>query len=112
MVLDGVFERHPDLRCGVIEMGASWVPSLMRRLDYAAKSFARPEPMPGELSMKPSEYVRPQVRVTPFPAEHVPELISISSPDTFLFPSAYPHPERSETRRVEQHVGSPCSSQV
>ncbi|HEY9557620.1 MAG TPA: amidohydrolase family protein [Acidimicrobiales bacterium] len=93
MVLDGVFERHPDLRCGVIEMGASWVPSLMRRLDYAAKSFARTEPMLGELSMKPSEYVRRQVRVTPFPGEDVAELISISSPEIFLFSSDYPHPE-------------------
>ena len=29
MVLDGVFERFPELRCGVIEMGASWAPSLL-----------------------------------------------------------------------------------
>ena len=28
MVLDGVFERFADLRCGIIEMGASWAPSL------------------------------------------------------------------------------------
>jgi len=41
MVLDGVFERFGDLRCGVIEMGASWVPSLMARLDDAARSFKR-----------------------------------------------------------------------
>src|SRR3546814_1432134 len=95
MVLDGVFERHPDLRCGVIEMGASWVPSLMRRLDYAAKSFARTEPMLGELSMKPSEYVRRQVRVTPFPGEDVAELISISSPEIFLF-----------SRRAEEHTSA------
>src|SRR3546814_13248656 len=74
-------------------MGAAWVPSRMRRLDYAAKSFARTEPMLGELSMKPSEYVRRQVRVTPFPGEDVAELISISSPEIFLFSSAYPHPE-------------------
>ncbi len=93
MVLDGVFERFPDLTCGVIEMGASWVPSLMARLDYAARSFKRTEPMLGELSMKPSDYLRRQVRVTPFPGEDVAELMAISSPELYLFSSDYPHPE-------------------
>ena len=93
MVLDGVFERFADLRCGVIEMGASWLPSLMARMDYAARSFKRTEPMLGELSMKPSDYVRRQVRVTPFPGEDVAELVKISSPELYLFSSDYPHPE-------------------
>ncbi len=93
MVLDGVFERFPGLRCGVIEMGASWAPSLMRRLDYAAKSFRRTEEMLGELSLAPSEYIRRQVRFTPFPGEDVADLVAISDPDLYLFSSDYPHPE-------------------
>lgn len=93
LVLDGVFERFPELRCGVIEMGASWVPSLLSRLDYAAKSFSRTEPMIAELSMKPSDYIRRQVRFTPFPGEDVAEMIDHSSPDLYLFSSDYPHPE-------------------
>ncbi|HMJ75583.1 MAG TPA: amidohydrolase family protein [Iamia sp.] len=93
MVLDGVFERFPDLRCGVIEMGASWAPSLMRRLDYAAKSFRRTEEMLGELSLAPSDYIRRQVRFTPFPGEDVAELVAISAPELYLFSSDYPHPE-------------------
>ena len=55
MVLDGVFERFGGPRCGVIEMGASWLPSLMARMDDAARSFKHTEPMLGELSMKPSD---------------------------------------------------------
>jgi predicted TIM-barrel fold metal-dependent hydrolase len=93
MVLDGVFERFPELRCGVIEMGASWAPSLLSRLDYAAKSFARTEPMLAELSLKPSEYIRRQVRFTPFPGEDVAEMIAHSGPELYLFSSDYPHPE-------------------
>lgn len=93
MTLDGVFERFPDLRCGVIEMGASWVPSLMARLDYALKSFRKTEPLLGELSLKPSEYLRRQVRFTPFPGEEVGSLISMTGPDLYLFSSDYPHPE-------------------
>ncbi len=93
MILDGVFERFPQLRCGVIEMGASWAPSLLGRLDYAAKSFRRTEPMLGELSLNPSEYIRRQVRFTPFPGEDVAEMVAISGPELFLFSSDYPHPE-------------------
>jgi predicted TIM-barrel fold metal-dependent hydrolase len=93
MTLDGVFERFPDLRCGVIEMGASWVPSLMARLDYAHKSFRKTEPMLGELTLKPSEYLRRQVRFTPFPGEEVGSLIAMTGPELYLFSSDYPHPE-------------------
>ena len=93
MVLDGVFERFPDLRCGVIEMGASWVPSLLHRLDYAARSFSRTEPMLSELTLEPSEYVRRQVRFTPFPGEDVAGMIAGSGPELYLFSSDYPHPE-------------------
>jgi predicted TIM-barrel fold metal-dependent hydrolase len=93
MVLDGVFERFPNLRCGVIEMGASWVPSLLHRLDYAARSFSRTEPMLTELTLDPSDYVRRQVRFTPFPGEDVAEMIAGSGPELYLFSSDYPHPE-------------------
>lgn len=93
LVLDGVFERFPELRCGVIEMGASWAPSLMRRLDHAAKSFRRTEEMLGELTLAPSEYIRRQVRFTPFPGEDVADLVAISGPELYLFSSDYPHPE-------------------
>lgn len=93
MVLDGVFERFPALRCGVIEMGASWVPSLMARLDYAHRSFRKTEPMLAELTLKPSEYLRRQVRFTPYPGEDVASMISMTGPELYLFSSDYPHPE-------------------
>ena len=35
LVLDGVLERHRGLRGGAIEMGAGWVPDMLRRLDHA-----------------------------------------------------------------------------
>ena len=93
MVLDGVFERFPGLRCGVIEMGASWVPSLMLRLDHAARAFRRTEEMLGELAHAPSDYLRRQVRFTPFPGEDVAALVEMPGPELYLFSSDYPHPE-------------------
>ena len=44
MVLDGVLERHRDLRVGVIELGAGWVPAMLRRLDQIAEIWKRSEP--------------------------------------------------------------------
>ena len=41
LVLDGVLERHRSLRGGIIEIGAGWVPDMIRRLDHAASIWAR-----------------------------------------------------------------------
>ena len=43
MIFDGVFERFPDLRVGVIEQGAIWAPSWMRQMESAFDAFARHE---------------------------------------------------------------------
>jgi len=93
LVLDGVFERHPDLRCGVIELGASWVPGMLRNLDHAAKAFGRNEPMIQQLKLAPADYIRRQVRFTPFPFEDVGWLVREGGDELFLFSSDYPHPE-------------------
>ena len=64
MVLGGVFERHPALRFGAIELGAHWLGPLADNLDmWIDKVFARRSA--GLLSMKPSAYLARNVRVTP-----------------------------------------------
>ncbi len=93
LTLDGVFERFPELRCGVIELGASWVPGFLRQLDAAARHMGKNEPMIGELTMAPSDYIRRQVRFTPFPFDDVGWLIEQEGDELFLFSSDYPHPE-------------------
>ncbi len=93
MALDGVFERHPDLRGGAIELGASWVPGMLRNVDHALRSFSKFEPALQELSLLPSEYLRRQVRYTPFPFEDTAWLIEQCGPEVFMFSTDYPHPE-------------------
>jgi len=64
MVMGGAFERHPSLRFGAIELGAHWLGPLADSLDmWATKVFARR--MENTISMKPSEYLARNVRVTP-----------------------------------------------
>lgn len=93
LTLDGVFERHPELRCGVIELGGSWLPGFLRLLDQAAHQFRKSEPSLQELTLKPSEYLKRQVRVSLFPFEDAGWLIKECGEEMLMFASDYPHPE-------------------
>jgi predicted TIM-barrel fold metal-dependent hydrolase len=110
MILDGLFERFPALRCGVIEQGASWLPGWMRQLDSAADAFRRNEKRLENLSLRPSEYVRRQIRVTPYPAEDTGWIVENAGPEVCLFSSDYPHVEggRNPLKRFATSVGH-CS---
>jgi len=93
LVLDGVLERHRNLRIGVIELGAGWVPAMLRRLDHIADIWKRSEPELAALRRKPSEQITEQMGFTPYPFEDVGALVNQSSPDLYLFSSDYPHIE-------------------
>jgi predicted TIM-barrel fold metal-dependent hydrolase len=103
LILDGVLDRHEKLQVGAIELGASWVPGLLRNLDHAFNSFRKSEPLLQALSLKPSEYIRRQVKFTPFAFEDVGWLVEQGGEDLFLFSSDYPHPEggRDPIKRFE-----------
>jgi predicted TIM-barrel fold metal-dependent hydrolase len=107
MIFDGVFERFPDLRLGVIEQGAIWVPSWMRQMEAAFEAFARHEERLRALSLRPSEYVERQIRFTPYPTEDVGWIIEQTSPEVCLFSSDYPHVEggRRPVERFEASLG-------
>lgn len=92
MVLGGVFERYPDLRFGVIESGASWVASWCDRMDTVATTTSRY--ISRQLPLKPSEYVRRQVRVTPFNFEPVGDMMERGGlQEVYAFSTDYPHIE-------------------
>ncbi len=92
LVLDGIFEQFPRLRGGCIEQGALWVPAWLRRLDIAQQTFSKTEPAL-RLPLRASDYVRRQLKFTPFPTEPVGWLIEQAGEELLLFSSDYPHPE-------------------
>jgi predicted TIM-barrel fold metal-dependent hydrolase len=92
LVLDGLLEKFPRLRGGCIEQGALWVPAWLKRLDIAQQTFRKSEPTL-RLPLRASEYVRRQLKFTPFPTEPVGWLIEQAGEELFLFSSDYPHPE-------------------
>jgi predicted TIM-barrel fold metal-dependent hydrolase len=93
LALDGVFDRFPTLRGGVIELGAGWVPDFLRRLDQAWKGWRKTDPVVASLSTPPSELVRRAVRFTPYATEDAGTIIREGGSELFLFSSDYPHPE-------------------
>jgi len=103
LALDGVFERFPALRGGVIELGAGWVPDFMRRMDQAWKGWRKTDPVIASLSVPPSEFIRRAVRFTPFATEDAGTIIREGGAELFLFSSDYPHPEgtRNPIERFE-----------
>ncbi|NJN51687.1 MAG: amidohydrolase family protein, partial [Gammaproteobacteria bacterium] len=112
MIFDGVFERFPGLKFGVIEMGAAWVPGWMHSMDSAAEAFRKSEERLKKLSLKPSQYVARQIRVTPYPHEPAGWIIKNAGADVCLFSSDYPHTEggRNPLKRFEASLdGAQCT---
>jgi len=111
MVIDGVLERFPALRGAAVELGAGWVPELLNRLDWVAKTWGRSDNNIAGFTRKPSEQITAQLGFTPFVLEHVGSFIDRSNADLYLFSSDYPHTEggRDPIGRFEAALGDRSS---
>lgn len=95
MLMGGVFERHPKLRVGIIENGASWLGPLAERLDISAVTSPTGVKRESLLRKKPSEYLAAQVRTSVLLHEPV-ELWIERYPmlqDCYCYSSDFPHIE-------------------
>lgn len=96
MVVGGVFDRHPTLRFGVIEVGAYWLGELIETLDFWHIKADKMFNVPGtyKLPELPSFYMKRNVRVTPFPFDDVGKMLErYDVADILAFSSDYPHVE-------------------
>ncbi len=107
MIFDGVLERFPTLKIGVIEQGAIWLPSWVRQMESAVEAFGRHEERIRRLSLRPTEYVQRQIRATPYPTDDVGWITEQIGPDVCLFSTDYPHVEggRRPFERFERSLG-------
>jgi predicted TIM-barrel fold metal-dependent hydrolase len=94
LILNGVFERHPALRLGIVELSAVWVPLYLMMLDGGSQFVARLTGYEGGLRLRPSDYFRRHVRVSCF-AYELPARIAkqLGSDDVLMACSDYPHSE-------------------
>ncbi len=107
MVLDGVFERYPNLRGASVELGAGWVPEMLNRLDWVVRGWSKVDKNLSAIKRKPSEQLIQQMAFTPFVFENIGMLASQSSPELYLFSSDYPHVEggKDPIGRFEKSLG-------
>jgi len=107
MVIEGIFERFPKLRGASVELGAGWVPEMLRRLDWVAKHWGRTDKNLSGFTRRPSEQLTQQMAFTPFVFEEVGQFIDQSNADLYLFSSDYPHIEggRNPIARFEAALG-------
>jgi predicted TIM-barrel fold metal-dependent hydrolase len=103
LVIEGVFERFPNLKVALIESGFTWVPALCWRMD---KHWERMRAETPHLKRRPSEYVREHVWFATQPIEepekpeHLVEVIDWIGWDRILFSTDYPHWDFDDPRYV------------
>jgi len=95
LVVEGVFDRFPNLRVALIEGGWTWLPSLMWRIDKDWKGLRREVPWNTRV---PSEYIRHRIRLSLQPIDappdpkHLLQLIDqMGSDELLMFSTDYPH---------------------
>jgi uncharacterized protein len=94
LVIEGVFERFPNLKVVIVEGGFAWLAPLAWRLD---KLYERMRGEVAHLGRKPSEYIRQHIWVTtqpieePADASHLFDMMEWIGWDRLLFASDYPH---------------------
>ncbi len=91
MVFGGVFDRHPGLRVGVIELGAMWVAPFVDLLESRLDISRR---LREALQRRPREIFVDQIRVTPLYWEKTARQIErYGMPEIYAFSTDFPHIE-------------------
>ncbi|MGB0266284.1 MAG: amidohydrolase family protein [Pseudomonadales bacterium] len=93
MIYDGVLERFPRLRVGIIELGANWVPASLMNLDMGVSLLGKFDQNLKKLSLRPSEYFQRQIRVAPLHTENAGWILRNVGKHILMFNTDYPHPE-------------------
>ena len=104
LLMSGVFERHPNLTFVMTEMGAYWLPPLLRRLDLSIARI-RDTGSTGELRYG-DESILPKVASEYFQSNCYVGISSPKAPDVeamlevgldrFMWGSDYPHDEGTQ----------------
>ena len=92
MIAGGVFEKHPTLKCTVLESGATWISAWLDRMDHKFEVMSQVTPA----KLKPSEYFYRQCLVSADPDETViAPIVDAVGADYFVWASDYPHIDAS-----------------
>jgi uncharacterized protein len=93
LILAGIFDRHPDLKCVSVESGVGWIPFILETLDYEMYENA-PDDL-AKLKKQPSEYFRSNLYATFWFERNggqLQQLVDAVGEDNILFETDFPHP--------------------
>jgi uncharacterized protein len=94
LILGGVFERHPRLRCAFLEASCGWVPWWLERMDEHYEKFKYMEG--GALSLAPSAYFRRQCFVSAEAEERgAKAVVEALGDENLVVGTDYPHGDSS-----------------
>lgn len=90
-MVSGILDKYPNLKIGLIESGAGWVPFIIEALEHQLSEFRTAENR--GLQLRPKEYFNRHFWVSfwfeSFAPKHMLEEIGV---DRLLFETDYPHP--------------------
>jgi predicted TIM-barrel fold metal-dependent hydrolase len=113
LIVNGTFERFPELRVVMVEWGFSWLGPLMTRMDLFWERDPSAAPL---IRRRPSEYVQDQVTFTTQPLDELEkrhEWDALFGPPgldrLLLFSSDYPHYDTDDpgfviNSRIPEHM--------
>ncbi|HEX5587160.1 MAG TPA: amidohydrolase family protein [Acidimicrobiia bacterium] len=90
-VLQGIFQRFPNVKLLLSEQGTVWMPYIVRKMDHAFMMGRKATW--GKLEKRPSQYVRDHVLVAPYPEENVDRVVESVGIEPLAFGSDFPHGE-------------------
>jgi len=116
IIFEGPLEKFPNLRFGFLELGWTWVPSLLWRMDSAWKGARIEVPW---VKKAPTEYVTERIRFASQPAVEVPnqkyldiQLEMMNASHTMMFSSDYPHYDSDDADQVFTKVSPELKQRI
>jgi predicted TIM-barrel fold metal-dependent hydrolase len=107
-IVQGVFEKYPNLRLLVTGAGSAWLPALFWRMDSEWKSHRRETPW---LRRSPTDYFREHVVVSTWPlhqssAENLQRSLDAfgGAEDFLCYASGYPHWNQDSVARAAAYL--------
>ncbi len=116
-IVNGVFEKYPDLRIIIKEYGVAWIPSMLWRMDQYYDSFRLESTW---VKKWPSEYVRDHIKFSTQPIEvgrtprEVPDFFAAvdGMEDLLCYSSDYPHISFDDPSYVARMLPKSWTSKV
>ncbi|HVN85172.1 MAG TPA: amidohydrolase family protein [Candidatus Binatia bacterium] len=104
LIVGGVLERHPRLRCVFLESGAGWASWWLERMDEHFAGYFGPREAP-YLRMKPSAYFKRQCFIsTEVDERGTKYIVDALGDDCLVLGSDYPHGDGKFPHAIKEFV--------